>query len=265
MRTLSDETRNPVTRIAGAYTGGLAEVDYRNDSREAQLGILRAPGGLAEVAYQMGPEDGSEILWRGFKTPIGGESSLFEDINLQPDVDGAPMRCRPVADGVLYLGFSFWGGDRRRWKDGRAMAPLDRWDSTRGILEFDDAEEFAWDSGSRDDHEDDVFPDTVEIQLVLNPARSRALARIVDDIGESDDSIRVDNVAEYARDGELFVRIDSEWIQVGGISGNRLIDCVRGVRGTRAQEHLRGTSVVTGTEFRRTVRIPGYRDSRGPR
>ncbi|OUU25244.1 MAG: hypothetical protein CBC13_02370 [Planctomycetia bacterium TMED53] len=145
------------------------------------------------------------------------------------------------------------------------MAPLDRWDSTRGILEFDDAEEFAWDSGSRDDHEDDVFPDTVEIQLVLNPARSRALARIVDDIGESDDSIRVDNVAEYARDGELFVRIDSEWIQVGGISGNRLIDCVRGVRGTRAQEHLRGTSVVTGTEFRRTVRIPGYRDSRGPR
>ena len=40
VRTLSDETRNPVTRIAGSYTGGLAEVDYRNDSQEAKLGIL---------------------------------------------------------------------------------------------------------------------------------------------------------------------------------------------------------------------------------
>ena len=265
VRTLSDETRNPVTRIAGAYTGGLAEVDYRNDSREAQLGILRAPGGLAEVAYQMGPENGSEVLWRGFKTPIGGESSLFEDINLAPDVDGTPMRCRPIADGVLYLGFSFWGGDRRRWVDGISQPPLDRWDSTRAILAFDDSEDFEWSAASRDVHEDDVFPDTVEIQLVLNPARSRALARIVTDIGESDENLPLDSVAEYSRDGELFVRLDSEWIQVGSISGNRLVDCIRGVRGTKAQEHLKGTRVVSGTEFRRTIRVPGYRDARGPR
>ncbi|MAJ28827.1 hypothetical protein CBD41_05380 [bacterium TMED181] len=265
VRTLSDETRNPVTRIAGAYTGGLAEVDYRNDSREAQLGILRAPGGLAEVAYQMGPTEGSEVLWRGFKSPIGGGSTLFDDGNLLPDVDGTPMRCRPIADGVLYLGFSFWGGDRRRWSEGRSLPPLDRWDSTRAILSFDEIEAFDWSAASRDDHEDDVFPDTVEIQLVLNPARSRALARLVTDIGESDDVIPVDSVNEYATTGELFVRLDSEWIQVGKISGKNFVDCVRGVRGTRAQEHFRGTRVVNGTEFRKTVRIPGYRDARGPR
>ncbi len=265
VRTLSDETRNPVTRIAGAYTGGIAEVDYRNDSREAQLGILRAPGGLAEVAYQMGPENGSEVLWRGFKTPIGGESSLFEEINLRPDVDGAPMRCRPVADGVLYLGYSFWGGDRRRWQEGRSMPPLDRWDSTRGILAFDESEGFGWATGSRDVHEDDVFPDTVEIQLVLNPARSMALSRTTNDIDESQEVIRIDSAAQYARSGDLFIRLNSEWIQVGSISGNQFIDCQRGMRGTQAQEHPRGTTVVSGTEFRKTIRIPGYRDSRGPR
>ena len=85
------------------------------------------------------------------------------------------------------------------------------------------------------------------------------------DIGESDEDLPLDSVAEYSRDGELFVRLDSEWIQVGSISGSRLIDCIRGVRGTKAQEHLKGTRVVSGTEFRRTVRIPGYRDARGPR
>ena len=71
VRALDDETRNPVSRIAGSLTGGMADIDYRNDAMEARLGILRAPGGLAEVAYQLGPQSGSETLWRGFKSPIG--------------------------------------------------------------------------------------------------------------------------------------------------------------------------------------------------
>ncbi|MBC8261032.1 MAG: prepilin-type N-terminal cleavage/methylation domain-containing protein [Planctomycetia bacterium] len=265
VRTLSDETRNPVTRIAGSYTGGLAEVDYRNDSQEAKLGILRAPGGLAEVAYLMGPESGSEVLWRGMKSPIGGESSLFDVVNLLPDVDGIPMRCRPVADGVLYLAWSFWGGDRRRWSDGKSQQALPYWDSTRGILEPPADAGIAWDARSRDRHEDDVFPDTAEILLVLNPSRSRALARLTTDIGDDDDVLILDSVNEYSTNGQLHIRLDSEWILVGEIQGNRFVDCQRGVRGTKAVEHLRGTRAVSGTEFRRTIRIPGYRDARGPR
>ncbi|MGE4601723.1 MAG: type II secretion system protein [Planctomycetota bacterium] len=263
VRALDDETRNPVSRIAGSLTGGLADIDYRNDAMEARLGILRAPGGLAEVAYQLGPESGSETLWKGFKSPIGGNGSLFDDINLAPDVDGAPARCRPVADGILYLAFSFWGGDRRRWLDGVIQDPVSMWDSTRAILPAMRASGFHWDPGSRDDYIDDIFPDTVEIVLVLRPSRSLALGRLSIDIDDSQTTITVDSTAQYPTGSDSFIRIDEEWIQVGKIIDREFTNCIRAVRGTSARVHERNTPVVHGTTFHRTVRVPGTRDARG--
>ncbi len=265
VRALDDETRNPVSRIAGSLTGGLADIDYRNDAMEARLGVLRAPGGLAEVAYQLGPESGSEVLWRGFKSPIGGDGTLFDEINLAPDVDGAPMRCRPVADGVLHLEFNFWGGDRRRWVDGVLQRPVPLWDSTRGILPVLKQYGFYSNPQSRDNHLDDIFPDTVEILLVLKPARSLPLGRLISDIDDVQTTIAVDTTAQYPIGTETHIRIGSEWIRVGKIAASSFEDCQRGVRGTTASAHLRNEKVVHGTDFRRTVRVPGTRDARGNR
>jgi hypothetical protein len=257
---LDEEVRNPITRIAGSLTGGLADIDYNNDSMEARLGILRAPGGLCEVSYSMGPEEGSEVLWRGFKSPIGGEGTLFNDVNLAPDVDGTPRRSRPIADGVLHIEWSFWGGDRRRFVAGKVQPPLSFWDSTRGILPMDRQSGIYWDSGSRDDPFDDVFPDTVEVLLVLRPARSAALARLSADIDGSTGDILVDSTAQYPVGPDSYIRIDSEWIRVGRLTSRAFLDCERGMRGTTAVEHSRLQSVVHGSEFRKTVRIPGARD-----
>ena len=262
---LDEETRNPISRIAGSLTGGLADIDYRNDSMEARLGILRAPGGLCEVSYSMGPEQASEVLWRGFKSPIGGEGSLFEDANLAPDVDGTPMRSRPVADGVLYLQWSFWGGDRRHWDRGKPQAPITFWDSTRGILEPDRDSGISWDAGSRDDPEDDVFPDTVEVLLVLRPARSLALGRLTIDLDERSRTIPVDSTAQYPMGADNYIRIDSEWIRVGRIDSDAFHGCDRGVRGSLATTHQRLRPVVHGSTYHKTVRIPGSRDPGGAR
>ncbi|MEE2890245.1 MAG: type II secretion system protein [Planctomycetota bacterium] len=263
VRALDDETRNPVTRIAGSLTGGLADIDYRNDAMEARLGILRAPGGLAEVAYLFGPGIGSETLWRGFKSPIGGEGSLFEDVNLAPDVDGAPLRCRPIADGILYLEFSFWGGDRRRWVDGVPQKPVPLWDSTRGILAAMQSHGFHWDAASRDDYIDDIFPDTVEVVLVLRPSRSLALARLTTELDDFQTTIHVDSTAQYPMGSDEYIRIDAEWIKVGKMTDRSFTDCTRGARGTSATVHERLRPVVHGTTFRRTIRVPGNRDARG--
>ncbi len=262
---LDEETRNPISRIAGSLTGGLADIDYRNDSMEARLGILRAPGGLCEVSYSMGPDADSEVLWRGFKSPIGGEGTLFEDANLAPDVDGTPMRSRPVADGVLYLEWSFWGGDRRHWEDGKPQAPIKFWDSTRGIVKPERDSGISWDPGSRDDPADDVFPDTVEVLLVLKPARSLALGRLTMDLDDSSKTIPVDSTAQYPIGADNFIRIDSEWILVGRIEAAAFLDCDRGMRGSIATTHPRLRQVVHGSSFRKTVRIPGARDPGGAR
>ncbi len=262
---LDEETRNPISRIAGSLTGGVAEIDYINDSMEAKLGILRAPGGLCEVSYSMGPEADSELLWRGFKSPIGGPGSVFIDSNLAPDEDGTPRRSRPIADGVLYMEWSFWGGDRRHWVGGKAQAPIKVWDSTRGIIKMPKESGVSWDPSSRDDPFDDVFPDTVEILLVLRPNRSKALARLSADLDDSARTIRVDNTAQYPVTPDSYIRIDAEWIRVGEIGPRSFNDCQRGARGTTAVDHRRGTSVVHGSNFHKTVRIPTSRDPGGVR
>ena len=78
-------------------------------------------------------------------------------------------------------------------------------------------------------------------------------------------TIVVDTTAQYPIGSETHIRIGSEWIRVGKIAASSFEDCQRGVRGTTASAHLRNEKVVHGTDFRRTVRVPGTRDARGNR
>ena len=141
VRTLAGEMRHPITQGAGTLTGALAEYDYIDDAFESKELILRAPGGLQEVAYVMDRRKESETLWRGVKSPIGGRHTLFDDKNIynwKPDeIHPLPMRrARPFADGVLYLEFNFWGNGTTTWGSAQSTdrRAYTSWDSTRGIL-----------------------------------------------------------------------------------------------------------------------------------
>ncbi len=255
VRSLAGETRHPITRRAGSLTGGFADYDFENDAIESRAGLLRATGGLQEVVYLSDPNPEIELLWRGVRSPIGGERSLLIEENVYPE-DGGVRHCRPFADGILYLEYNFWGTNTISWT-GQGGAHSG-WDSTRGIL----AEEPTFSGvGSRHDPRDDVFPSRVQVVLVLRPARVSRFGRIRSFVDEDDDVIQLDNTQHYPEAAFPYVRIGSEWIRYETIRGRSLIGCTRGVRGTEAAEHPIGEVAVYGTTFSRVIRIPAARDS----
>ncbi|MFQ5653648.1 MAG: hypothetical protein ACE5GW_02820, partial [Planctomycetota bacterium] len=269
VRTLAGEMRHPITQFAGALTGGMADYDYIDDSLESEMGILRAPGGLQEVAYLMDPDPNSAMLWRGVKSPIGGDTTLFDDDSIYAgEAASAPMRCRPLADGILYLEHNFWGPATASWErggDGAAEEPFTWWDSTRAILApaaGGRESAGAFDPGSRHEPRDDIFPSRVQIVLVLRPARATRLARITRFVDEMDTEIRVDSTDHYPAGAFQYLRIDDEWLRYGSKQGKTFLEVERGVRGTAAAEHEAGTPVVYGSTFSRVVRVPGARFSR---
>jgi len=257
VRSLAGETRHPITRDAGALTGGFADYDYENDAFESGAGLLRAAGGLQEVAYIFDPSARSELLWRGVRSPIGGERSLLRDENLVPE-NGRVRGFRPFADGVLYLEYNFWGPLTTTWLGGEGGA-LPGWDSTRGILPDAGGSTSV---ASRHEPRDDIFPARVQVVLVLRPARAAQFGRLVSPIGASDTEITLDNARHYPELAFPYIRIDDEWIRYATVSGRSFLGCERGVRGTEAVDHAAGTPAIYGTTFSRVIRVPGARDSR---
>lgn len=255
VRSLAGETRHPITREAGSLTGGFADYDFENDGFESRAGLLRAPGGLQEIAYVFDPDPERELLWRGLRSPVGGERSLLIDENIYPE-EGGVRHCRPFADGVLYLEYNFWGPNTSTWlrEDGGALTG---WDSTRGMLPGGE----GFDPASRDQPRDDVFPSRVQVVLVLRPARAARLGRLRTAIDERDDEIALDTTQHYPELAFPYIRIDDEWIRYESIQGGRLYGCTRGVRGTEPAVHDVGTPAVYGTTFSRVIRIPGSRES----
>lgn len=267
VRTLAGEMRHPITREAGSYTGAYADVDYVGDSWELAQKVLRAPGGLQEVAYLMDPDPKVEILWRGVRSPIAGPGSLFDDANIyEESKEGVPPHLqpvmRPLADGVLYFQLDFWGPGTRHWRTPGAHAlpqsALDWWDSTRGILDPPGGtqEGVGYVAGSRNDPRDDVFPRRVQAILVLRPARATRLAQLSSDLKSDATQIPVDTTEHYPDDSFRYIRIDNEWIHYESKTAKMFLNVERGVRGTKAAAHSARTPVVYGTTFCRVIRLP---------
>ncbi|MFN0057173.1 MAG: type II secretion system protein J [Planctomycetota bacterium] len=282
VRTLAGEMRHPITQQAGSLTGGQFDYDYINDAMEMEQGLLRAPGGLMEIAYFMDPVAASsptgggtsDVLWRAVKSPIGGEGSLFEDANIYeyPEGDDAlPMgtrRARPLAAGVLYFECRYWGQETQTWTsttEPGGRAALSWWDSTRAITRPSDVEKgdaAYFDPASLHDFRDDIFPSAVQITLVLRPARATRLARLTRAIAPNDTEIQVDRTDNYPDGAFQYIRIGDEWIRYGSKSERRFLACERAQRGTTAApSYPSGTPVIYGSTFSRVARIPTARQS----
>ncbi len=261
VRSLAGEMRHRITQEAGSLTGGLAEYDYIDDALEAKSRVLRAPGGLQEVAYLLDPRPESELLWRGVKSPIGGPGTLFEDDNLynwQPTKeDPLPLhRSRPFTDGVLYIEYNFWGADTETWAVGdESGSPATSWDSTRGISPPNAA--------TRHEHRDDVFPSRVQIVVTLRPSHRVRLARLTRVLDASATEISVDTTENYPDGAFQYIRIGTEWIRYERKEGRSFLlgEKGRGARGTVPRTHEAGSEVLYGYTFSRVARIPGSRYS----
>ncbi len=246
-----------------------------------------------------GDGSGGDTLWRGVRSPIGGVGSLFTDSNIEEEVkpksttgasssggdkakDGARRRSKisgvaqPLAGGVLYFGVRFWTPYTNTWDDahpamirpgpGKPSGPTSYWDSTRAILRTTGkAGELRWSriEGSIDDPLDDIFPERVEITLVLAGSPELEPIYLTRNVTSGDKSIPVSSAVGLPAEGPFrYVRVDDEWIRYEKIEGDTLVLGSRGERGARetaAEKHSSGARVLVGTSFRRVVEVPTYR------
>ncbi len=241
----------------------------------------RAPGKKLSVrqkvaAARKGAGQGKDGPPQPTPPPDQGELPPVQRLDLPPIERAA----RPFADGILHLSFAFWTRDTTTWettipargrkgsREGQASGPVLTWDSTRAILDEKAAgEAFAWRSvpGSLEDPSDDVFPERVEVILVVAGNADVQAISLAGEIGPSDKLIPLSRTDGLPTEGpDRFVRIDGEWIAYEKIEGGQLILSAgkiagRGARGSAAARHAPGTPVEVGTTFRRVIQIPAMR------
>lgn len=275
VRTRKGESQHPVGGQGGMIIESTDYYDHFGDVSEMREGTLRAGAGLEEVIYLLDPDPEETTLWRGIRSPPGGEGSFLDPMGLRKLY--VEDHCQPLATGVLYLEFRFWTQFTRTWDDGfyPRLYPHDEetrsgpaliWDSTRGLFPPEAGigkGDFRVVLGPESlyDTADDIFPRQVMVVLVMEAATPVTLAQ-----GISKDSTRIPLVGSSRIPGAAprYVRIDREWIGYDTIEKGRLIlgdaGRQRGARWTRPASHRKGAEVQVGRTFTLVVRIPAYRD-----
>jgi len=247
--------------------------NFKDDDGDGRVDEdLSALAGSAQVAYL---HDGRELK-RAVRSPAGSDfASMFGDAQV-------------LARDVLYFGLLFatpythtqFGGlDAKNRQLGPLTAswhpelprlpvrknpqgpfgPERLWDSTRGVLR-----EFSFYVGpeSRDDGEDDVFPEMVRVTVVIEPDPLRTVR--TDTTGYINDSIGLVPVAStrgFPPGGrtDSYILVDEEWMHYSSKTGRSFTIDQRGARGSAAAVHESGAPVRRGYTFSRTFYLPGYR------
>jgi hypothetical protein len=246
VRTIAGELSREETRHAGELAGAQ---DHRNLHGDHHKRLL-AGEGLEEVLYVV-RQDGDDlpVLWRGIRSPIGGEGTLL-NLDLQAARSGVddplPRAARPFVRGVLHFGVELW-------VPGRTMTWLPSPGGRGGP-------EAAWDTL---DHQG-AFPILARVTLVLacDPVLART-TRLSKAISAGDSNVSVDSIQalpEPASDG-AYVRVGEEWIRYTGrdLERGRLTGCARAQRASRASAHDAGTPVEIGYSFVNVYPLRGAR------
>jgi hypothetical protein len=287
-RLIPREATSPMTRAAGTVVGAEGVLDQADDAVEADEGKLRATGGLMEVFWTAVPDRADDpavmTLYRGFRSPIGGEGSLLplgaaNDPGLLGDVKGAQSRAqvadvaRPILSGVLYFGVQFWSRKTRTWDEDevpRNGGPLHTWDSTRGIMgpigrgSRYDGFYFAKGEESVSDPTDDTYPRRMRVTLVVEQVgNNAAVGFLAADLSADANYVELQDArfVPAADTTKRYIKIGAEWIQFVGMEGNTLTGCVRGARGTQPTAHESGSIVHHGRTVVREYSIAAFRDT----
>lgn len=292
VRFLPNEATSRLTRNAGTSVEADAYLDQEGDLGESVEGKLKATGGLQEVFWTAVPETQDDLavmkLYRGFRSPIGGDDSLLPRAWARYPQSAAKERGvqhraeivklgRPVLAGVLYFGVEFWSRKTNTWaadtRPGQGGA-LRVWDSTRGIIPQGEGyegfyysklgRELEGEPSSLQDPTDDTFPRRVRVTVVVEEVgRNAAVGRLAMGVGEDDRILELEDAQFIPLNdtNERFVKIGSEWISFENIEGRTLTGCKRGRRGTVAMSHGAAARVHHGKTVTREYDLATYRDA----
>ena len=177
--------------------------------------------------------------------------ATVEDLELERDL--VLQTTRPVLRGLLHFEVEFWSQRTTAWTGGGSQGTQVSWDSARaGLLSSgtDLPTDFALDLGEASllDARDDVWPRWARITLVVSSGPGAVPPSYLSQpLAATDTEFRVSRPDDLPDAGENpWLKIDNEWIHFGDVNGSNVLNVRRGVRGTTARSHARGTPVREG-------------------
>jgi|GEM_PF-2741624 len=211
-----------------------------------------ALGGMCEVVYFMEPGTGSTRLYRAILSPLARQDGggriggglidrmlAWTNPSADPTPD-FPFDAQAVADNVLYFGLRC-----------EAKQVVDA-----SFNSYPSQTTYNWDSdllipinnNARNGPTRPLgLPAQVQIEVTIEREYPIAFNSALDAVIDANEvNIALDNAngIESPGYGTAFVRIGSEWIEYTGVSGDTLLNCIRGARGTLAQAHAPTTQFL---------------------
>jgi len=280
VRINTEERENELIRNSGDLSLGKHHFTLFQQDKDIldEEGTLPT-GGLAESVFmsyapRLQPKEkrtGQLGLYRGYRSPIGGEDSYFSAGRLDRTSDvESNLIC--VQDGLLYLEFRFWSSstvtfDENLVKYDSPEGAGYTWDSTRSYLtnrreDMPNIFPFYVSEESRNDVSDDIYPSKVKITVVVeDPQRNFQLPKLIADIRKDDMRITLDIIKpfEMVAENDRFIRIDEEWIEYSDLDGQDMIIKKRGARNTIPAAHKEESRIHYGYAVSTVVEIPTAR------
>lgn len=258
--TLLRGVRSPIGGDGSLFIDANLELSLRDAAREG--GRKRGKKGA----------EGARGFGRGSDKELGEKATT-------PVKERAATRlesvAHPLVGDVLFIGYRFWLPTTNTWNSdhpprrrrGKAPSgPTDYWDSTRAILseESRDSGTFAWKTikDSLTNPHDDLFPERVEISLVLRGNIENRGIELTRPLSTGSDMIHVNRLPDLPEDGPMrYIMVGDEWIRYENFDQGRIMVARdgRGARGTSPAKHPAGMPLEIGTSFRRVVELPTFR------
>jgi type II secretory pathway pseudopilin PulG len=251
------------------YASGKGGTPY-TESFVGDPRTMAEPGGLLGVTYFMRGRELRRAVRGPPLPPAGADLAKLIKVTDSPG--------EVLADNVLFFGLRFWTQYTTSWKGAapdlkkkKAGGPETIWDSTRGAGIGDAAPEsgrtrpFCMYRGpeSLAEPSDDVFPEIVEVTLVVEPDDRRAVkTELVEPMTESDAVAHVASTKGFDGPARVapFLLIGSEWVKFVEKSARGFRISARGQRRTARTMHAAGAQVRIGTTFVLRTYVPAFRE-----
>lgn len=232
---------------------------------------------LERVVYLHEQETGK--LFRGTFPPLKPTPHLSEPHLLNWDVPPSPSNnsdqsqsttsddrvqayrerfFETYAEDILYLELQFFGPWSQNWipvsKYGQKKGASLYWDSTRKRMKKFRLHETKINPGQFPV----ALPKMIRIILHARPYKPEEAPRLLQELPAADAGKRITVSNARHLDGKSYAKMNQEWFHFEITGSDQIKIVARAIRGTDRQHHDRGSKLLSGKTFERTISVPVY-------